>query len=337
MKPLYRNIFLLIGVAAVVIMLLNFDMSWDEVWQRVQSAGLWFPAVVGLWLPIYVMNVWAWYVIIHDGESQGRIGFFRLLKYTISGYALNYVTPVGVLGGEPYRIMELTPYVGTAKATSSVILYAMMHIFSHFCFWAASVVLFLILYFDHMNVALWLLIGFVTVFCAFGIFFFAKGYRDGLALKALRWAGKLPWVGKSIRAFTAENEASICRVDDQIAALHAQRKSTFYLSLSLEFLARVVSCLELMFCMLIITDHISFWDCILMQAFTSLFANLIFIIPMQMGVREGGMALFTDGLKMSGGYGVLTSLLVRLREIIWIIIGMSLLKVGNKKFKNTQE
>jgi hypothetical protein len=53
------------------------------------------------------------------------------------------------MGGEPYRIMELTPYVGASKATSSVILYVMMHIFSHFWFWLVSAVLFVI--FEPMN------------------------------------------------------------------------------------------------------------------------------------------------------------------------------------------
>lgn len=330
MKPLYRTIFLGIGLIAIAIMLCSFNMSWDEVCQHVHQAGLWFPAVVLLWLPIYMINTWAWYVIINNVEKKS-ISFWRLWKYTVSGYALNYVTPVGLLGGEPYRIMELKPYVGVAKATSSVILYAMMHIFSHFCFWSLSILLFIGLYARSMQPGMWTLMAIITAFCALGIYFFLQGYRNGLAIKALRWGSHLPWIGKPIARFAEKNKDSITKVDRQIAELHAQRKSTFYLSLSLELLARIISCLELMFCMMIITDKISFLDCILMQAFTSLFANLIFIIPMQMGVREGGMAIFTNAININGGYGVLTSLLVRLRELIWIAIGILLLKVGNKK------
>ncbi len=330
MPAKYRNIFLFIGMTAIVIMLLSFDMSWADLCKNIRRAGIWFPAVVALWLPIYMMNAWAWRIIICDGSSV-PISFWRVLKYTISGYALNYVTPVGLLGGEPYRIMELTPYVGKAKAASSVILYAMMHIFSHFWFWLFGVVVFFIRYWHEMSWALAILFALVCLFCLAGIYFFLMGYKKGLAMRTLRMFGHLPWVGKKFRSLAEQHAEGLEKVDQQIADLHRQRRSTFYLSLGLEFLARLMGCLEIQFILFIFTPDVSFWDCVLMQAFISLFANLFFFIPMQMGTREGGLAIVTDGMHMHGAYGVLTGLITRLRELIWISVGLLLIRVGNKK------
>ncbi len=330
MPAKYRNLFLLIGVVAIVIMLASFDMSWADLYKNVRRAGIWFPAVVALWVPIYMMNALAWRIIIHDGEAE-RVSFWRILKLTISGYALNYVTPVGLLGGEPYRIMELTPFVGKAKAASSVILYAMMHIFSHFWFWLFGVVVFFVRYGHEMTWPLAVMFSLVCLFCLLAIYFFLNGYRNGLAMRTLRILSHLPFVGHHCAQMAEHHAEGLQKVDQQIAALHQQRRRTFYLSLGLEFLARLVGCLEILFILFIFTPDISFWDCVLMQAFISLFANLFFFIPMQMGTREGGLALVTDGMHMHGAYGVLTGLITRLRELIWISIGLLLIRFGNKK------
>lgn len=329
MKPLYRNIFLAIGVVAIVVMLCTSEMSYSELWANIRRAGYWFPAVIGLWIFIYLLNAWSWAVIIRDGQAP-RVPFLKVYKYTISGFALNYVTPVGLLGGEPYRIMELTPYVGGAKATSSVILYAMMHIFSHFCFWAFSILLYLLLYGAEMNPGMAVFIGVCAAFCTLGIYFFMKGYRRGLAMKLLRVFSHVPGLRTRLQGFMHRKEESIRRVDEQIAALHAQRKRTFYGSLSLEFMARMVGCLEVQFILYILTDHVSFWNCVLIQAFTSLFSNLFFFVPMSMGAREGGFALAVGGLSLSGAYGVYTGLITRVRELVWIAIGLMLIKLGNQ-------
>ena len=335
MKPKYRNIFLAIGITAIVLMLCTFDMSYTELWANIKRAGYWFPMVILLWIPIYLFNTWAWAVIMNDGSGP-RVPLWKIYKYTVTGYALNYVTPVGLLGGEPYRIMELTPSLGVEKATSSVILNAMMHIFSHFCFWAFSIVLYLFLYGAEMSWRMGLLMAVFTGFCGLGIYFFMKGYKRGLAMKVLKALTHLPFVKKKISDFIDKQYETIHRVDSRIAELHKQRKSVFYLSLFLQFMARVLGCLEVQFILYILTDNISFWDCVLIQAFTSLFANLFFFIPMEMGAREGGFALAVGGLALSGAYGVYTGLMIRVRELVWITLGIALMKVGNKKIQTKE-
>lgn len=328
MKNKYRNIFLIFGIVAIVIMLCTFDIESETLWSDLKRAGMWLPAVIGLWVFIYLLNALAWYIIIRDGKKgKCPVSFWRVYKLTISGFALNYATPVGLMGGEPYRIMELTPYVGASKATSSTILYVMMHIFSHFCFWLFSIFLYLAFY--PVDAFLGIVFGVVGVVLLLAIYFFMKGYKNGMAVRTLRLLTHVPFIKKWAKRFSEEKQETLQRVDSQIAELHKQRKTTFYASLGLEFLARIVGCLEVYFILNVLTDDVSFTACILIMAFTSLFANLFFFSPMQLGAREGGFALSASGLSISSAFGVYTGLITRVRELIWIIIGVMLMKVGN--------
>ena len=326
MKEKFRNVFWFFGIFAIVVMLFTFDMDYEELWQNLRKAGIWFPAVILLWVFIYYLNAWAWFIIIRDGK-HAKVPFWKVYKLTVSGFALNYATPVGLMGGEPYRIMELTPYVGASKATSSVILYVMMHIFSHFCFWLFSAVLYVLV--EPMNWGMGIVLAIVGAACLLAIYFFMKGYRNGMAVRTLRILGHVPFVKKWARRFAVEKKESLERVDAQIAELHKQRKTTFYASLGMEFAARIVGCLEVYFILNILTTDVSFLACILIMAFTSLFANLFFFSPMQLGAREGGFALATGGLAIPSAFGIYTGLITRVRELIWIVIGVLLMKVGN--------
>ena len=97
MKSKYRNLFLLFGIAAIVIMLCTFDMEYDELLANLRKAGGWLPAILGLWVFIYFINALSWYIIIRDDEGN-RVPFWKIYKLTISGFALNYATPVGLMG-----------------------------------------------------------------------------------------------------------------------------------------------------------------------------------------------------------------------------------------------
>ena len=161
MKSRYKNAFLVFGLVVLAVMVSQLDFA--EVWRGLQRAGYWFPVILVLWALLYLLNTASWLTIIRSQQGDSRnVKFAWLYKLTVSGFALNYATPGGLMGGEPYRIMELAPRIGTERASSSVILYAMTHIFSHLCFWLLSVVLFVALYPVDLPMAI-MLAGFVAL------------------------------------------------------------------------------------------------------------------------------------------------------------------------------
>ena len=335
MKSTYRNIFFVVGCLAVIVMMLTMDVTMDDVVAALVQASYRFPALVLLWMGIYMMNAYAWYIILNSGFAIKKIKYWLVYKFTITSFALNAVTPMGLMGGEPYRIMETMSYVGVEKASSSVVLYVMMHIFSHFCFWLFSVLLYLVFYFDSLNYYVGSVLAVAVVVCSLGIYFFMKGYRRGMLVKLFNGLAKLPFLKKKVEGFMEKNDEKLQTADRLIVDLHVNHKKTFYASLFTEFLARVVSCAEIWVILTIFVDAVSYVDCILVLAFTSLFANAMFFLPLQLGAREGGFAMIVKGLSFPFSYGVFLGLVIRLRELICICIGLLLMKVGNQKHPST--
>ena len=237
-KKKLNNLFFFCGIAAVVVMLLTFDVSFYELWQHLCRAGYWLVPIIGVWIAIYAINALAWQCTIKGNISADEhVSFWRIFKLTITGYALNYATPVGGLGGEPYRIMELSRDISKQHATSSVILYAMMHVFAHFWFWFSSIFIYLALVLIGdmpLTTATAIVLGVIGIFCLIAFYLFTKGYRNGLVVKVISLIGKIPGLGKwSARMLTTHGE-SLRNIDRQIAALHQQDKKHFYSSLLLE-------------------------------------------------------------------------------------------------------
>ncbi len=333
-----NNLFFVLGVITVVVMLFTFDVSFVELWNYLCQAGYWLIPIIGIWIVVYGINALAWQSIIRGVGAGGIVSFWRIFRLTITGYALNYATPVGGLGGEPYRIMELSKNIEKKTATSSVILYAMMHMFAHICFWFSSIFIYLILVYLGdlpLNTATGILLGMIGVLFLFAFYLFSKGYRNGLVVKVIRGIGKIPGLKGWSRRFLERHQASLEKIDSQIAALHQQDKRAFYSSLSLEFLSRYVQSLEVMFMLLLFGVDagggtmglwLTFLHSVLIMAFTSFMANLIGFLPMQLGVQEGGFVISIAALGLSAALGIFVSIICRVREIVWIVIGLILMK-----------
>ena len=340
-KQRLNNLFFVIGIVAVVVMMFTFDVSFAELWQHLTRAGYWLIPILGVWIFIYGMNALAWNCIIKSNCAPGEhVSFMRVFKLTVTGYALNYATPVGGLGGEPYRIMELSKDMSNEHATSSVILYAMMHFFAHFWLWFTSVFFYLALVVTGdvpltPTIATVLLI--IVVFCLLAFYVFSRGYKNGLVVRMIRWLGKVPGLKGWSQRFLDRHTETLQHIDQQIASLHKQDKRAFYTSLLLEYGSRIVQASEIFFMLLLfgIDNGGGFWGLfltyvhsILILSFTTLFANMIGFLPMQLGVQEGGFVLSIAALGFSAALGIFVSIICRVREIIWIFIGIMLMKIG---------
>lgn len=330
MNKKYQNIFFIFGLAVLIIMVTQLDFA--DAWQKIQHAGYWFFAVVVLWAFLYIFNTAAWFTIIRsqtkNQEERKSISFHWLYKVTVSGFALNYATPGGLMGGEPYRIMELTPKIGTERATSSVVLYAMTHIFSHFWFWLISIFLYILT--QPVNLFMGTMLTLTFAFCISAIWFFLTGYKKGLAIRVMNLVRHIPFIKKWAEPFVANHKEELDRIDTQIASLHNQNPRTFLTVVLLELSCRICSALEIFFILLVLLPSVNYFDCILILAFTSLFANMLFFIPLQLGGREGGFLMSITGLGLTTSAGVFVALLVRIRELIWTVIGLLLIKLEKR-------
>ena len=327
MKKKYQNLFFLFGIVMLAVMLTQLD--YRQVLDGLKSAGYWFFAVVALWAFLYMFNTATWYIIIKSGSNEPtKINFFWLYKITVSGFALNYTTPCGLMGGEPYRVMSLSPKIGPERASSSVILYAMTHIFSHFLFWILSILIYLLT--EPLNFFMGIILTSAGAFCLLGVWFFIKGYRKGMAVRLMNLLKHIPGAKKWARGFVERHKEQLDTVDSQIAALHNQNRKSFVSAVLLELACRFCSAFEIMFILLVLTADVSFAQCVLIFAFTSLFANLLFFIPLQLGGREGGFIMSTAGLALSASAGIFVALIVRIRELIWTAIGLLLINLEKK-------
>jgi uncharacterized protein (TIRG00374 family) len=323
----YRNVFFILGLLALVIMVWSIGI--DTILDNVVKTRWWFVAIIGMWLPIYMINSLALMIIIRDDNPDNhKVSFLHIFKINLSGFALKAATPLGFLGGDPYKIIEFKNLFGVEKATSSVLLYTMTHITAHFIFWTLSIVMAAL--FLPMPVSLRiLLLGSFLIFILL-LYLIWKGYRNGMTFRFFEILSKVKFLKRWLVPFCIKYNEKLHQIDCQISHLYNERRKAFIGTLSLEFFARVCNCLEVYVILMTVNVDVTLIQSIVVYAFMSLFTNIFFFSPMQVGTREGGFLIGFRMLALPAGLGIYVSLVTRVRELVWIGIGVLLMKVKVK-------
>ena len=318
---------LCLGVGLALLCTMVWAAGPRLLWQQLLGLRWWLAATVAVWGVGYVLNAAAWALIVGVYPLRQSLSAWRLLRLTVTGFAINYVTPFGLLGGEPYRVVALRRYLGLEAATSSVVLYLMMHVTSHLLFWIGSCLLAALTLGGLSAPVAWCL-WLASAACLAGLWLFLRGYRRGAVRSAVRLAERCPWAGRRVGAWRMHHAAQLERIDGGIASLLGHHRARFAGSLALEVASRVVNCAEVWLLMAALGMPVGYGDAVLVVALSSLLANLLFFAPLQMGTREGGILLALQLIRPEMGLGVLmplavaVSLATRIREFVWIAIGL---------------
>lgn len=330
----YHNYFFLIGVLVLAFMV--YKLGIQTIYENLRNTGWWFIPIFGIWIIVYFFNAWSLKIIITDGTPESKkVKISQLMKLTISAYAINYMTPLSI-GGEPYKALKLKDDLGTHKATSSVLLYVMMHYVSHFFFWLISIPVFIFIM-PEVSGVIQIVLWAVFLSCVMLILWAYSVFTKGVIKNALSIATRFPFVGRKIRLYRDKNQHHLNEMDLLISDLYTNRKKDFFASLFVELISRYISCFEVYFMAIPLAFDLSFIQSYLIVSIATLIANIFFFAPMQMGTREGGFVLATTTLALPAGIGVYIGLCTRIRELFWIMIGVLLtkIKLPAKKFQQT--
>jgi uncharacterized protein (TIRG00374 family) len=323
-----RSRIILFSIGFIVFGYLVWSFGVDNIIFNIRKTGLWFIPIISVWCIVYLLNTIAWYLLINKGNS--KVGFFELFGITLSSFAINYITPVINLGGEPYRALSVKENVGIGKAVSSTIMYNIVHILSHFLLWITGVIL--VYFVFRPELMLTLILAAALGVMLFVLWFFFTRRQFGVfrtVSKFLEHKKLFNWIYRKL----LEHKDTLDVIDRNLTETMKKRRSSFYPALALEYIARLIAPAEFYFIMYSIGQPVTIFDAIYIYAASSLILNILFFVPMEIGAREGSLLFIMQSLGLPAGIGIYAAIVNRMREFFWILTGLIFIQTGALKKK----
>ncbi len=318
-KPTARRVqlaFFLVGCVSLAIIIARSDPP--RLLADVRAAGWAVPTIVGVYAAVYALNAVAWRMTMIEPP---RISMPRTYIITVSAFAMNYLTPFVSIGGEPFKILAASQWMGARRGTASVLNFRLVHIQAHVLVFLSGVVLaFFLLPRDEVGTGALLVLAAILI--ALGAVVFTI-HRRGMLERLLDLLVKIPLIRRLGRKLEVRREALI-EIDEQLMAFHHDAPHRYYGALAAEYAARILSMLEFFFIARGVGTPVSFPVAFLIGAFSSLIVNTFFFIPFNAGTKEGGLYFIFHMLGLPARLGVAAAVISRLRELSWIIIGLLL-------------
>ena len=245
--------------------------------------------------------------------TRDRVPLGTLMWTRLAGEAFNLTTPTAALGGEAVKTWLLRDRVVLSEGVSSVIVAKTTITIAQGLLLLLGVVLaWTSLAADsHILIAMEWLLALEIVSLAL----FVLAQTRGLASFGGRVLARL-----GLRRF--ERHEGLDRVDRSLAEFYLQQPRRLALSILFHFVAWLLGALEGWMILWLLGTPVSLVTATVIEAFGTGIRFATFLIPGSLGALEGGYAATFAALGLGSTMGVTFSLVRRLREIVWIVVGL---------------
>ncbi len=311
-RGLLKTLAALCGLALFIWMLSRFDLA--AIYQQTLSVGLpGFIAIVVIYGFEFLCDVAAWQLTLpHLEHRKGWL--LRLLRVRLVGEAINTLTPLGGMGGEPVKALLLKKHyqVDYPQSASSLVLSKTFNVFALVVFLAIG--FFWMLDDDRITSQLqWM--------AALGLGVLSIGITGFFLLQHLSISSRGMRKLASHRGHIIER---LHEFDEQLIQFYRQHRLRCLSTLLLGILNWVIGAFGVMVTLHLMGYPLSFRDAWIIEAMAQMVRAAIFFVPASIGLQEGVYVILVGALSGNPALGLAAALVRRGREIVWIAFGLAL-------------
>ena len=309
-----KFIYLLLGCGLLVYVFSETDL--ELLWSNLIKTG-WGIFFV---LVIYGLAFWAdtiaWQFTLPSTKFSWM---YHLWKVRMVGAAVGKVLPFSAFGGAPIKGFLLKKHYGISykEGAASIILIESTHLISMIFFMASGVFLISLTpnfpqnYLTFSKISLGLL--------SLGIFGFYIVQRYKLTSVIGNWFSQRA-LGYRVKNFLSHLQ----EFDERLVQFYTQKRPLFFGALGLNLLNWYLGALEIYIILYFLGHPISIAESIILETFVEIVRAGTFFIPGTLGTQEAAFLVATGAITGEPALGLAAGLMRRVREIIWFILGFSL-------------
>lgn len=320
-----QAILLILGLALLIYLVAQ--TGWHQIWDQITRLKWNLIPIVLVYALVYTFDTLGWKFSFR--KQYPTVSFFNLFWIRLAGEAVNNTTPTGYVGGEPVKAYMLRSFdVSTPESFASLVaakttLTLSQILFIVFGLAAAFIELDLSLTFK-------IVMSFMLIFLTVLVLLFMVFQQKGMFTSIAKMLSRLN-IGQNAISKRMEK---IKELESHLADFYKSSRRQFIFSFSFHFLGWLAGVLEIYLIVLFLELPLNLLDAFMIETLHQLLRGLAFWVPGNIGTQEGGNFFIFTLFGLSGAVGLSVSLIRRIRELIWAVLGWGILILYKGRHKD---